>query len=74
MTSDTLHPMLRESEGKTFCFTFVDGTEMVAEVISATHVDLDDTIMLLRVGALPDECAWQIHFTDIHSISPSQET
>jgi hypothetical protein len=69
MTDDTLRTLLRDAEGRTYCFGFMDCGEMLAEVVSATHVDADDTIVLLRAGALPDECAWQVNLADIRSVA-----
>jgi hypothetical protein len=69
MTMDALRTILRGSEGKTYRLAFLDGTEMLAEVVSATHVDADDTIVLIRVGALAGECAWQVNLADIRSVS-----
>jgi hypothetical protein len=70
---NALRAVLRDSEGQTYRFGFRDGTELLAEVVSATHVDADDTIVLIRVGASPDECAWQVHLADISSLSTPSE-
>jgi hypothetical protein len=69
MTSDPLHTLLRGSEGKTFHFVFFDGTEMVAEVVSSTHVDEDDTIVLMEVPTASASCGWQVRLADIRSAS-----
>jgi hypothetical protein len=69
MAQCELGALLRLSEGNTFLFAFSDGTEMEAKLISASHVDEDETIVILRVGAVPDECAWQVHLPEIISIS-----
>jgi hypothetical protein len=69
MLNDGLRKLLREAEGKSFRFIFADGDEMLAQVICATHVDADDTVVLLRVGASPEECAWQVQLADILSVS-----
>ena len=69
MADSSLHTLLNGSEGSTFRFTFLDGADLLAKVISATHVDLDDTIVLLRVGASPGECGWQVHLADVRSVT-----
>jgi hypothetical protein len=69
MSPDHVRQLLRGSEGKRYRIVFVDGDEIRAEVVSATHVDLDNTIILLRVGALPEERAWHVHLDDIRSIA-----
>ena len=69
MNVDALRTTLRNSEGRTYRFAFVDGTEMLAEVVSATHVDADDTIVILRVGAASSEPALQVHLDEIGSVS-----
>ena len=68
MTADFPHTILRSSNGKRYRFVFKDGEEMFAEVISDTHVDEDDTIIILGVGATPGECGWQCRLSDILSI------
>jgi hypothetical protein len=68
MTTTLLHTILRMSEGKTYSFSFADGTEMLANVVSATHVDADDSIVIIRVGAGASEPAWQIRLADIRSV------
>jgi hypothetical protein len=73
MKVEFLQTILRDSEGETYRFGFLDGTEMLAEVVSATHVDEDDTVMLIRVGALPNEPGWQVNLTDICSIEVYQQ-
>lgn len=74
MTADALRTILRDSERKTFRFAFVDGAEMLAEVVSTTHVDADDTIVILRVGALPNESAWSVSLSAICSVFPLSES
>lgn len=69
MSVDLLRAILRDAEGKTYSFAFVDGTDMLAQVVSATHVDENDTIILIRAGALPGECAWNVRLADIRSVS-----
>jgi hypothetical protein len=66
---DALRLVLRESEGEQFRFTFVDGEELLAKVVSASHVDADGTVVVLRIGAEAGECAWQIHLDDIRSVA-----
>ena len=68
LTNDALHALLRDAEGQTFRFAFADRDEMLAEVVSASHVDADDTVVVLRVGAGPTEPAWQLHLADIRSV------
>ena len=67
MMDDALRELMRSAEGKTFQFTFKDGMEMSAKVVSATHVGADGTIVLLRVGASPKENAWQVSLDEIAS-------
>jgi hypothetical protein len=69
MADDAVHALLRTAEGKQFRFTFTDGEEMLADVVSASHVDANDTIVVLRVGAGVEECGWQVHFADIRSVA-----
>lgn len=69
MADDTLHSLLRDAEGKTFRFVFADSDELLVEVVSATHVDEDDTVVVLRVGAPPEECGWQVQLADIRSVA-----
>lgn len=71
MTVNSLQSVLRGSNGTIFRFIFADGGEMLAEVVSDTHVDVDDTIIVLHVGAAPDECGWQIHLADISALATS---
>jgi hypothetical protein len=63
-----LHGLLRGSEGRKFQFTFADGAEMLAEVVSTSHLDADDTLVLLEVGAPIRAPAWQVHLPDIQSV------
>jgi hypothetical protein len=69
MGSDALRTVLRNSEGKTYRLVFSDGTDMSAEVVSATHVEIDDTVVILRVGASNGEPGWQVHLGEIESVA-----
>jgi hypothetical protein len=69
MPDDVLHAMLRNSQRQQFRFTFTDGEELFADVLSDTHVDENDTVILLRVGAAADECAWQVELADIRALA-----
>jgi hypothetical protein len=69
MADDPLHALLRDSDGKQFRFTFADGEELFAEVVSASHVDEDDTVWLHRVGAAAGECGWQVALADIRELA-----
>ena len=71
MTAVAFQTIMGNSEGKVFRFSFLDGTELLATVISDTHVDEDGTIAVLKIGALRDECAWNLNFNEISSISPA---
>ena len=67
--AESLHSVLRDAEDQLFFFKFQDGEEMLAEVVSATHVDLDDTVAILRIGASPTEPAYNVHLADIRSLN-----
>jgi hypothetical protein len=69
MANNSLQMLLRDAEGKQFRFTFTDGVEMLAEVVSTSHVDADGAVVLLRVGAAAGECAWQVRLTDIRAVA-----
>jgi hypothetical protein len=69
--NDSLHSLLRHAEAKAFRFVFTDGEEMLAEVISSSHVDEDDTVILLRVGASVAESGWLARLPDIRSVKDS---
>ena len=69
MVDVALHALLRDAEGERFHFVFTDGGELLAEVVSASHVDADDTVVLLRVGATAGECGWQVQLADIRSVT-----
>ena len=68
MEDDPLHSVLRDAERQVFRFTFEDGEEMLAEVISSTHVDADDTVVLLRAGASPLDPAHSVQLAEIRSL------
>jgi hypothetical protein len=68
MAADPLHSLLRDANGESFHFVFNDGEQMLAEVVSASHVDADDTVIILRVGALPTEPGYQVQLSDIRSV------
>ena len=69
MPDDALHALLRNSQGEQFHFTFADGDELFAEVVSDSHVDANDTIIVHRVGAAADECSWQVELIDIRIVA-----
>jgi len=69
MEDEALRALLRDAERQRFCIAFADGAEMLAEVVSTSHVDADDTLVLLRVGAAADECAWRVALADIRAIA-----
>jgi len=69
MSVETIRAILRNSEGKTYLFAFVDGTEMQVEVVSTTHLNLDDTVVILEVGALANERAWNVALSEIRSVA-----
>jgi hypothetical protein len=69
MKPEALQSLLSGAEGSSFRFFLNDGSEMLAQVVSATHVDEDGTVVLLPHGAKPEESAWQVHLSDIRSIS-----
>ena len=69
MEDDTIHSLLRDSNGMTFRFVFTDGEQWTAEVISDSHVDADDNILVERVDAGPQECGWQVRFAEIKSVA-----
>jgi|SRR5271166_1460164 len=69
MPDPRLCSLLRRAESQTFHFTFSDGEQMLAQVISSSHVDEDDTIILLRVGASPAESGWLAQLADIRSVA-----
>ena len=69
MTDDRLRSLLRDAEGQVLRFTLTDGDEMQSEVVSSSHADTDDSVVVLRAGALPAECGWQIWFADIRSLA-----
>jgi hypothetical protein len=68
MADKPLQALLREAEGKAFRFTFDDGAETLAEVMSSSHVDADNSVVLLRVGASPTEPGYSVRLADIRSI------
>jgi hypothetical protein len=68
MAEKDLHVLLRESEGRTLRLTLANGEEMLAEIVSASHVDEDDTVVVLRSGATSEECGWQLHLANIRSV------
>jgi len=69
VTDDALHALLRDAEHARLRFVFADGEGMLAEVVSASHVDVEGTVVLVRVGAPAGECGWQIHLADIRSVT-----
>jgi hypothetical protein len=69
MADDPLHLLLRGAEGLSFCFTFEDGEEILAEVVSSSHVDADNTVVIVRTGASPAEPGYNIRLADIRSVT-----
>jgi hypothetical protein len=69
---DSLHSLLRHATAKVFRFTFADGEEMLAEVISSSHVDEDDTVILLRTAVSVAESGWQAQLADIRSVKDAR--
>ncbi len=67
MSESALQSLLRNAERQRYWFTFSDGVEMLADVVCASHVDLNDTVMIAPV--VPSECGWQIHLADIRVIA-----
>jgi hypothetical protein len=65
---EDLRLLLRDAEGSSFRFTFAVGEQMLARLMDASHVDEDDTLIVLRVGAAEEECGWQIHLGDIRAV------
>lgn len=63
-----LRSLLRVAEGKTYRFAFADGDELSAKLVSATHIDLDGTVVLFASENSSAEPAWQVHLEDIRSI------
>ncbi len=68
MVDEAFRSLLRGSDGETFQFVFVDGDEMMAVVVSGTHVDLNDTLLVVRSGAPPEEMGYQIGLADLRSL------
>jgi hypothetical protein len=69
MAEDALPALLRDAEGDQFRFVFSDGEELLAEVVSASHVDADGSVVVLRVGAAAAECGWQVRLADIRAVA-----
>jgi hypothetical protein len=69
MADDPLHLLVRGAEGRSFCFKFEDGGEILAEVVSSSHVDDDDTVVIVRTGASPTEPGYNIRLADIRSLT-----
>lgn len=69
MSEGALPSVMRQSDGRTFEFTFTDGAEMTAVVVSDSHVDADDTLILLRVGAASGGPGWQVHLDEIAKVT-----
>ena len=69
MADDALHAVLRDAERRRPRFVFADGGELLAEVVNTSHVDADGTVVLLRVGAVAGEGAWQVQLADIRSVA-----
>ena len=68
MPDDALHSLLRHSDGETFLFTYADSVVMLAKVVSDSHVDADDTIIVFEVGVPPTKGGWQVKLADIRFV------
>lgn len=62
---DMLRGLVRDAADETFRFAFSDGGEIVGRVVSATHVDEDDTFIVFNAGGALKESGWQLHLDDI---------
>jgi hypothetical protein len=71
MADDFLLGLLRDAERGIYRFIFMDDEDMLAEVISATHLEADGTVVLLRAGASSSEPAYQVSLADIRSVTAS---
>ena len=69
MTDEPLYWLLRDAEDQSFCFTFLDGEGILARVVSSSHVDVDDTVIILRAGATTSEPGYQVHLSDIRTVA-----
>jgi hypothetical protein len=69
MTDESLRTLLRDGERSRFRIGFMDGEYLLAEVIDASHVDLNDTVVVLRHEALPGEAALQVRLSEIRSVA-----
>lgn len=68
MHDESLRTALGDAEGRTFSFFFTDGEETLARVLSATHVDEDDTVIVDPVGE-DFRCSLQISLADIRALN-----
>ena len=66
---DTLRKLVRDAGNETFRFALSDGEEVVGRVVSATHVDVDDTFIVFNAGGGPEEPGWQLHLADISRVT-----
>jgi hypothetical protein len=68
MADDPRCSSLRDAEGRELRFTFHDGEEMRAHVMSGSHVDADGTVIILRVGPSPIEHGESVKLEEIRSV------
>ena len=73
MSDEPLQSILRDAENQLFCFTFLDGEVMLAKVVSSSHVDNDDTVIILRVGATTSEPGYQVRLSEIRALATPEE-
>ncbi len=69
VADDVLLGLLRDAEGGIYRFIFMDDDDVLAEVISTTHLEAEGTVVLLRAGASPREPAYQVSLADIRSVT-----
>ena len=69
MTDEPLHSVLRHAENQLFCFTFHDGEVILAKVVSSSHVDEDDTMIILREDASTSEPGFQVRLSEIRTLA-----
>ncbi len=71
MADDVLPGLLREAEGGIYRFIFMDDDDMLAEVISITHLESNGRVVPRRAGASSSEPAYQVRLADIRSVTDS---
>jgi len=69
MGVEALRSLLKDAEGRTFAFAFKDGVQATAVVISASHVTLNDTVIIRPVDADERLGGWQIGLGELESVS-----